>query len=118
MAGLVVNSGGLGTLLKVSSAGTIIDCDSIDNIFQSVCWNPTAPAVQATSTTITNPDGSTSTVLAPATPANTDTTVPNFLCNFLDCDSSGNLELDGNNILWLGGLSIALLLFLKAVKIL
>jgi len=115
---LVVNSGGLGVMYKVDSAGQLIDCDSWSNIFQSVCWEPTAATVQATTTTVTNADGSTSTVLAPATPANADVTTPSFFCNFLDCDSSGNLQLDATNLLWLGGGAIAVFVLLKALKVL
>lgn len=99
---LVLNSAGLGDTYKVDSAGNIIDCDSWNNFFQGVCWNPGSATVQATTTTVTNSDGSTSTVLAAATPANTSLTTPSAWCNFLDCDSSGNLELDATNLMWAG----------------
>ena len=112
---LVLNSGGLGVMYKVDSAGNVVDCDSLDNIFQSVCWNPAAATVQATTSTVTNSDGTTTTVLAPATSA--DVTTPGALCNFFDCDSSGNLELDATNLLWFGGIAIALTVALKALKI-
>src|SRR5271157_6178688 len=37
---------GLGTTYKTDpSTGTVIDCDSWNNLFQSVCWNPFSPQV-------------------------------------------------------------------------
>ena len=119
---MVINSGGLGDMYKVDGSGNVVDCDSFNNFFVPQCWNPLAPTVQATTSTatVTNPDGSTSTstVLVPATPANTNLTTPSFFCNFLDCDASGNLQLDGTNLLWLGGATIGLLVLLKSLKLL
>jgi hypothetical protein len=46
------------------STGNVIDCDSWSNIFQGVCWNPTAPTVVLAPGT-TAPDGS----VVPAVPA-------------------------------------------------
>jgi hypothetical protein len=114
---IVINSQGLGVMYKVGAGGALIDCDSWDNFFQSACWNPANPTVQATQTTVTNADGSTSAILTPATPANTDTAVPSFFCNFLDCDASGNLELDGWNAALLAGGAFAIFLLLKGLKL-
>lgn len=111
---MVINSGGLGTMYKVDSTGAIIDCDSWSNFFQSACWNPAAATVQATQTTVTNSDGSTSTVLQPATVADT-LASPGALCNFLDCDSSGNLVLDATNLAWFAGGAFALFLLLRKI---
>jgi hypothetical protein len=44
---------GLGANWQIGSAGTPIDCDSWSNLFQGVCWNPTAPGLP--SQTITDP---------------------------------------------------------------
>lgn len=118
MPEFVINSGGLGVMYKVGSDGALIDCDSWDNFFQSACWNPASPTVQATQATVTNPDGSTTTILAPATPSNTNTVTPSFFCNFLDCDASGNLELDATNVMWIGGGALAVFALLKGLKIL
>lgn len=102
-------------MYKVDAGGQIIDCDSWSNFFQSACWNPTAATVQVTQTTVANTDGTTSTVLAPATPANTDVSAPSALCNFLDCDSSGNLVLDSSNLAWAGGIAFGLFLLLRKI---
>lgn len=39
---------GLGTMYKVASDGTVIDCDSWSNLLQGPCWNPAAPTVAVT----------------------------------------------------------------------
>jgi len=39
-------SGGLGAEYKTDpTTGQVIDCDSWSNLFQGVCWNPTAATV-------------------------------------------------------------------------
>lgn len=60
---------GFGTLYKTDpSSGNVIDCDSWQNLFQSVCWNPTAPTV-VPAQPIVNADGTVSNTLVPATSA-------------------------------------------------
>ena len=60
---------GLGTEYKTDpNTGTVIDCDDWSNIFQGVCWNPTAPVVTLApgSSTTTAADGTTTLTAATA----------------------------------------------------
>lgn len=83
---------GLGTMYKTDpTTGNVIDCDSVSNIFQSVCWNPTAPTVVPSNPS--NPVGS---------PAATGACVSTFVSGV--CDTN----------LYIGAAAaIGLLVFLK-----
>lgn len=88
---------GLGTLYKVASDGSLIDCDSWSNLFQGPCWDPTAPEVVPNA-----PGDSSNTPGQPYTPPST--TTANTLTNCILAGTCGTSSI--STPLLIGGLAL------------